>query len=35
VPDAARSLLESALAVYRQLRATPHVDRVEARLAAL
>ena len=35
VPDEARSLLESALAVYRQLRATPHVNRVEARLAAL
>jgi hypothetical protein len=34
-PDEARSLLESALAVYRQLGATPHVDRVEARLAAL
>jgi len=35
VPDEARGLLESALAVYRQLRATPHVERVEARLAAL
>jgi len=35
VPDEARSLLESALAVYRQLRATPHVNRVEARLADL
>jgi len=35
VPDEARSLLEAALAVYRQLRATPHIDRVEERLAAL
>ena len=35
VPGEARSLLESALALYRQLRATPHVDRVEARLAGL
>jgi hypothetical protein len=34
-PDEARSLLESALAAYRRLRATPHVGRVEARLAAL
>ena len=35
VPDEARGLLQSALAVYRRLHAEPHVDRVEARLAAL
>jgi hypothetical protein len=35
VADEARGLLESALGVYRQLRATPHVTRVEERLAAL
>ena len=35
LPEEARGLLESALAVYRQLGATPHVARVEARLAAL
>ena len=34
-PEEARSLLESALAVYRQLGATPHIDRADARLAAL
>ena len=35
MPGEARSLLESALAVYRQLRASPHVARVEALLKAL
>ncbi len=35
LPDEARGLLESALAVYRKLRAAPHVTRVEERLAAL
>jgi len=35
VPGEARTLLETALAVYRQLRATPHLTRAEARLVAL
>jgi len=35
MPHEARSLLEAALAVYRQLGAVPHVARVEARLATL
>jgi class 3 adenylate cyclase len=34
-PEEARTLLESALATYRSLRATPHVARVEERLATL
>ena len=35
VPGEARTLLETALAVYRQLRATPHLTRAEVRLVAL